>query len=125
MSLPTTQHLIWSNRASFFMAGFCIAAWAPMIPFVKDRFGLDEHNLGLLLLCVGVGSFISMPTSSWLSSRLGCRTPIVVSALIVALCLISIPFITNLYLLGLVLFIMGINAVAVDVISIIAGALVE
>ena len=125
MSLPTAQHLIWSNRASFFMAGFCIAAWAPMIPFVKDRFGLDEHNLGLLLLCVGVGSFISMPTSSWLSSRLGCRTPIVVSALIVALCLISIPFITNLYLLGLVLFIMGINAVALDVISNIAGAFVE
>ena len=117
--------MIFANRASFFMAGFCIAAWAPMIPYVKERFGLDEHNLGLLLLCVGIGSFVSMPTSSWLSSRLGCRTPIVVSALIVMLCLVSIPFITNIYLLGLVLFIMGINAVALDVISNIAGALVE
>lgn len=125
MALPSANQLIFSNRASFFMAGFCIAAWAPMIPFVKDRFGLDEHNLGLLLLCVGIGSFISMPTSSWLSSRFGCRAPIFVSALIVALCLVSIPFISNIYLLGLVLFIMGINAVALDVISNIAGALVE
>lgn len=125
MALPTAKQLIFANRASFFMAGFCIAAWAPMIPFVKDRFGLDEHNLGLLLLCVGIGSFISMPTSSWLSSRFGCRTPIIVSAIIVALCLLSIPFISNIYLLGLVLFIMGINAVALDVISNIAGALVE
>ena len=123
--MSTAKQMIFANRASFFMAGFCIAAWAPMIPFVKERFGLDEHNLGLLLLCVGIGSFVSMPTSSWLSSRLGCRTPIVVSALIVMLCLVSIPFISNIYLLGLVLFIMGINAVALDVISNIAGALVE
>ena len=92
--------MMLSNRASFLVAGFCIAAWAPMIPFVKERFGLDEHNLGLLLLCVGIGSFVSMPTSGYFSSKFGCRTPIYVSAFVVALCLICIPFIDNIYLLG-------------------------
>ena len=62
-----------SNRASFFAAGMGIAAWAPMIPYVKERFLLDEHTLGLLLLCVGAGSFSFMPLCSFLSWRLGCK----------------------------------------------------
>lgn len=60
---PVHKKLILSNRIAFLIAGFAIAAWAPMIPFVKERFALDEHSLGLLLLCVGIGSFVSMPTS--------------------------------------------------------------
>lgn len=117
--------MMLSNRASFLVAGFCIAAWAHMIPFVKERFLLNEHDLGLLLLCVGIGSFVSMPTSGYFSSRFGCRAPIYVAAFVVALCLVAIPFISNLYLLGIVLFCMGIAAVALDVISNINAALVE
>ena len=66
-----------------------------------------------------------MPTSGYFSSKFGCRAPIYVSAFVVALCLICIPFIDNIYLLGAVLFCMGISAVALDVISNINAALVE
>ena len=92
----TVKQMLFSNRASFLLAGFCIAAWAPMIPFVKERFGLDEHDLGLLLLCVGIGSFISMPTSGYFSSRFGCKKPIYVATFAVALCLLAIPYIYNI-----------------------------
>lgn len=123
----STEHrnMLFSNRMSFLSAGFAIAAWAPMIPFVKERFNLDEHTLGLLLLCVGIGSFVSMPISSILSSRLGCKKPIIMASLLVALCLFAIPFIYNLYLMAAVLFIMGIGAIALDVISNINAALAE
>lgn len=119
------KKLVFSNRASFLIAGFCIAAWAPMIPYVKDNFALDEHNLGLLLLCVGIGSFVSMPTSGYFSSKFGCRLPIYVASVVVALCLLSIPLINNIYVLGLVLFIMGVAAIALDVISNINAVIVE
>lgn len=117
--------LLLSNRVAFLIAGFAIAAWAPMIPFVKERFALDEHNLGLLLLCVGIGSFVSMPTSGYFSSRFGCKWPIYVATVLISLCLIAIPFIHNIYLMAAVLFIMGINAVLIDVVSNINAALVE
>ena len=119
------KQLLFSNRISFLIAGFCIAAWAPMIPFVKERFALNEHDLGLLLLCVGIGSFVSMPTSGYFSARFGCRTPIIIAALLISGCLIAIPFISNLYVLAAVLFFMGINSVFLDVISNINAALVE
>ena len=53
-----------STRVAFFIAGFALAAWAPLVPFAKDRAGLDEAALGLLLLCFGAGSIVSMPLSS-------------------------------------------------------------
>ena len=65
------SQLLNSNRCAFLAAGFAVAAWAPMIPFVKDRFDLDEHTLGLLLLCVGIGSIISLPVTGFLAGRFG------------------------------------------------------
>ena len=49
-----------STRIAFFIAGFGIAAWAPLVPYAKARAGLDEGTLGLLLLCMmylAAGSF--------------------------------------------------------------------
>lgn len=117
--------LLWSNRIAFLVAGFCIAAWAPMIPFVKYRFGLNEHDLGLLLLCVGIGSFISMPTAGFLSAKLGCRIPIYLASIVVAICLGCITVIDNLYLMGAVLIVFGMGAVTLDVVANINAALVE
>lgn len=42
-----------ATRIAFFIAGFGIAAWAPLVPYAKARAGLDEGTLGLLLLCLG------------------------------------------------------------------------
>ncbi len=46
-----------------FIAGFGIAAWAPLVPYAKARAQLNEGTLGLLLLCLGVGSIIAMPAA--------------------------------------------------------------
>ena len=48
-----------STRIAFFIAGFGMAAWAPLVPFAKARAGLDDGALGLLLLCLGVGSIVA------------------------------------------------------------------
>lgn len=117
--------LIFSNRLSFLAAGFSIAAWAPMIPYVKDRFSLDEHTLGLLLLCVGIGSFVAMPLNGYFTSKFGCRGPIYLAAIAAAACIGAIPFTYNLYVMAFILFVMGIAAITIDVVSNVNAALVE
>lgn len=123
--MATNKQLINSNRFSFLAAGFAVAAWAPMIPLIKDRYALNEHDLGLLLLCVGIGSMISMPTSGYFSSRFGCRLPVVVGGFVLGLILTIIAFINNLYLTGFLLVLFGIAAVTLDVVSNINAAIVE
>ena len=39
-----------STRAAFFVAGFGMAAWAPLVPYAKERLAIGEGALGLLLL---------------------------------------------------------------------------
>ena len=56
-----------STRIAFFIAGFGLAAWAPLVPYAKARAGLDEATLGLLLLCLGAGSILAMPIAGILA----------------------------------------------------------
>lgn len=125
LSLSLFPRWIRSNRMGFLAAGFAIAAWAPIIPFIKDRFALDEHGLGLLLLCVGAGSLFSSPLSGFLTSRFGCKIPIFGATITWAICIALISVINNIYLMALVLFIFGMAAVILEVVSNINGAMIE
>lgn len=60
-------------RVAFFLPGFVISTWAPMIPMVKARLNLEADVLGLLLLCIGISAFIFMPLVGALVQRFGCK----------------------------------------------------
>ncbi|MEO6130876.1 MAG: MFS transporter [Saprospiraceae bacterium] len=55
----------------FALCGFGFGAWASFIPYVKERFALDEAQLGLLLLCLPLGGFIANPLSAILIRQWG------------------------------------------------------
>ena len=58
-----------ATRLAFLVAGFGVACWAPLVPFAKQRLGVDDGVLGLLLLCLGLGSVIAMVITGALSAR--------------------------------------------------------
>jgi predicted MFS family arabinose efflux permease len=76
-----------STRAAFLAAGMGMSAWAALVPFAKTRMDLDPAELGLVLLCLGVGSLIAMPLAGRLTSRFGCRLVILSSGVIASLIL--------------------------------------
>ncbi|HMP41371.1 MAG TPA: MFS transporter [Roseiflexaceae bacterium] len=78
-----------ATRMAFFIAGFAIAAWAPLVPYAKERLGIDEGVLGLLLLCLGIGSIVSMPLTGILAARFGCRRVIWCATVVICL---ALPF---------------------------------
>lgn len=77
---------------AFFVAGFGMAAWAPLVPYAKSRLGLDDRMLGTLLLCLGLGSILTMPFAGVLAARFGCRRMIAVAGTGIAL---SLPFLAR------------------------------
>ncbi|MBV8918946.1 MFS transporter [Bradyrhizobium sp.] len=62
-----------ATRFAFLVAGFGIACWAPLVPFAKQRLSVDDGTLGLLLLCLGIGSVGAMLVTGVLSARYGSR----------------------------------------------------
>ncbi|MCX3308512.1 MFS transporter [Pantoea vagans] len=114
-----------ATRIIFFLAGFITATWAVIVPFARANTGVDEAQLGTLLLCLGVGALIAMPVTGWLTSRFGCRRVILVA---VALIVISTPWLAVLsdpLLLALALLVFGIGIGVTDCAMNIQAILVE
>ncbi|MFJ2367256.1 MFS transporter [Pseudomonas sp. NPDC087697] len=103
-----------STRIAFFIAGFGIAAWAPLVPYAKARAGLDDGTLGLLLLCLGVGSILAMPMAGALASRFGCRRVLSGGTLLICLALPLLATVSSIPLLIAALFLFGAGLGTVD-----------
>jgi predicted MFS family arabinose efflux permease len=114
-----------STRIVFFVAGFGTAAWAPLVPFAKARAELDERTLGLLLLCLGVGSVMAMPLAGATAARLGCRRVIMASTALLCLTLPLLTVIASPILLAAALLAFGAGLGATDVTMNIQAIIVE
>ena len=114
-----------ATRLAFFGAGFCMAAWAPLIPFVKAQLGASDAQLGLLLLCLGVGSLIAMPVTGVISARRGARGMILLGGAGLVLLLPVLMLSQSALALGAALFLFGASLGTIDVAMNVHGAEVE
>ncbi|WP_241610071.1 MFS transporter [Rosenbergiella epipactidis] len=131
MRTTITQHQIntvsrrVSTRVAFFIAGFAMGAWAPLVPYAQDRLTLDSGSLGLLLLCLGCGSLITMLFSGKLAGRFGCRIIIVIGSLMASLVFPVLATTESISIMALSLVVFGAGVGLIDVTVNMQGALVE
>src|ERR1051326_1486827 len=64
--------------------GFLFANWAARIPQVRAELGVNPGVLGLVLLCLAIGSGIGTPLSGLIVSRLGEIRTVTVMAVVAA-----------------------------------------
>lgn len=107
-----------ATRSIFCLGGIVLGAWAPLVPLAKFRLGVDEGALGLLLLCMGLGSIIAMPATNYLTSRFGCRQVITVAAAGLCLVLPTLATLDTFWAMALAMtgfgIVMGCNSVAMN-----------
>ncbi|WP_321791798.1 MFS transporter [Caballeronia sp. J97] len=96
-----------ATRLAFLAAGFSISCWAPLVPFAKQRLAVDDGVLGLLLLCLGVGSVVAMTFSGGLIARFGSKPVILFGGTGVALLLPLLTVASTELELALALFLFG------------------
>ena len=114
-----------ATRCGFFMAGFGLSVWAPLVPYVRERIEMTDAVFGLLLLCIGIGSLTWMPISGVLVARWGIRPVQLCSVALLALALAGMALTESIGWLGLALFCFGGSLGVIDVIMNIQAVLVE
>jgi predicted MFS family arabinose efflux permease len=114
-----------ATRLVFFMLGFGTSAWAPLVPYAKARLGLDNHALGLLLLCLGCGAFLAMSIAGSAVHRFGCRAVVVCLTAVVILALPVLAVAASLPLMVATLFAFGAALGAFGVVINIQAVIVE
>jgi predicted MFS family arabinose efflux permease len=125
-STPDTQlRQQHATRAAFFVPGFAIACWGPLVPFVKVRAGLDDATLGMVLLCLGLGSLVAMPLSGVLAARHGCRPVMLSTVVMMVLALPLLALAATPLTIALVLLAFGAAIGAMDCVMNIQAVAVE
>ncbi|CPR13815.1 Putative membrane protein [Brenneria goodwinii] len=114
-----------ATRITFFIAGFAMASWAPLVPFVKDRLAVSDASLGMLLLSLGIGSLLAMPFAGLLTSKLGCRTVILSAGALLCLVLPMLTQANTLPLMAITLLFFGAAIGTIDVSMNIQAVIVE
>ncbi len=104
-----------ATRLAFLIAGFGVACWAPLIPYAKARLGVDDGMLGLLLLCLGIGSVTAMLLTGMLSARYGSKPIIIAGALGMTVVLPLLAVAATPLELGAALFVFGGSLGSLDV----------
>lgn len=105
----------YAARCAFFLAGFTVATWAPMIPVIKERLQIGDDILGLLLLCIGISAFVFMPLAGILNQKLGCKKMLQINIVLFALILIIISSLDNVWSFVVFLLLFGAVMGTIDV----------
>lgn len=71
---------------AFWVVGFMFGNWATLIPSVKLKFGLDDAQLGLLLLSLPAGAISFNPVASLCISKIGMKKTFFLGFVSLGLC---------------------------------------
>lgn len=114
-----------ATRLAFLVVGFVAATWACLVPFAKSNTEIDEGTLGLVLLCLGFGSILAMPTAGAMSTRYGCRVVLTASSLVACAALPLLATVSSAPLLAGVLFVFGAALGSADCVMNVQAVIVE
>jgi MFS family permease len=129
-AVPVTSTTAARNAvgAVFFLNGLLFASWISRIPEARSALGLDNGQLGLLLLAIAAGSVLSMPTTGTAIERFGTIAVIRTAGAssLAGLLLVSIALDAGtVWLAGIALFLYGVGTGVWDVSMNVEGAAVE
>lgn len=112
LALSRVQYVQWRNAvfAIFLASGASFATWASRVPDIKLALGIDNAQIGLLLLGMGIASILGISTGPAVMARTGARTGMLATMIMVAVGLVLIGVGTAVFtsfpvaLVGLALF---------------------
>lgn len=130
-ALTRSQFVRWRAAifAIFFASGLSIATWASRVPGIKQALELDNAQVGLILLGMGLASIIGISTSPAVMARTGARRGMLLAMILFAVGIALVGLGANVFgsvpivLLGMVLF--GFGNGCVDVMMNVEATAIE
>jgi MFS family permease len=129
--LTRSQLVRWRTAvfAIFLASGLSIATWAARVPDIKQEIGVDNAQLGLMLLAGGIASILGVTASSVILARFGARRGMLGSMILfgvgVAIIGLGASVFTSPLVVTVGLLLWGFGNGAVDVMMNVEGAAIE
>ena len=101
--------------ALFLLNGYVLGSWAPKIPLLKARLGIDEPTLGLMILAFGLGSLVMMPLVGGIIARDGSQRVVRIAGFLATIPLLLVTLAPGPGLAAAMLFLLGALVGGMDV----------
>ncbi|HET8880211.1 MAG TPA: MFS transporter [Arthrobacter sp.] len=121
----------WRNAvvAAYAFSGIAFASWVSRLPAIRDGLDLTPGTVGLLLLCMTLGSFVSVSASGLIVLRFGSKQTIRIGSIMVGAGLVIAGFGTSMLVNPLAvaagLVVVGLGTASWNTASNVEGAAVE
>jgi predicted MFS family arabinose efflux permease len=125
VSPPRARRAQLAVATLFLVNGSAIGSWVPHIPERAHALGLNTAQLGGVLLAGGIGALCAMPLAAPGLRRLGSRRLCITTGVLFPALLSLAILLPSVKLLIGVLFLVGLNAAAMDVAMNAHGVMVE
>lgn len=99
----------------FFINGFLYANLMARIPLLKELLLVTNSQLGILLFCIALGALSGMPLAGYLASRFGSKDIAYITGILFCIMMGLVPLPGTFLLTGILLFLVGLSAGAMDV----------
>ena len=126
-----TEVALWRNAVvvAYAMSGVAFASWVSRLPAIRDGLDLTPGTIGLLLLCMTAGSFLSVSASGLIVLRFGSKRTIRIGSIMVGCGLVLAGFGTSVLVNPLAvaagLAVIGLGTASWNTASNVEGAAVE
>ena len=130
-TVTSTEVSLWRNAVvvAYAMSGVAFASWVSRLPAIRDGLDLTPGTVGLLLLCMSTGSFISVSASGLIVLRFGSKRTIRIGSIMVGCGLVLAGFGTSVLVNPVAaaagLAVIGIGTASWNTASNVEGAAVE
>ena len=131
MSATAAQVTAWRNAVvvAYGASGLAFASWVSRLPAIRDALDLTPGNVGIILLCMTLGSFASVSASGLIVLRLGSKRTIRTGSIMVGAGLVTTGFgttvLANPVATAIGLAIIGLGTGSWNTASNVEGAAVE
>jgi MFS family permease len=109
----------------FALNGAVLGSWTSRVPAIRDHLHAQFRVLGLVFLCMGLGSLLSMPFTGWATRRFSTLQVSRVMSVGACLVLPALSLISNVWVFGVLFLVAGMCYGAWDVTLNVHGAAVE
>lgn len=99
----------------FFINGFLYANLMARIPLLKDLLAVSNSQLGILLFCIALGALSGMPLAGKLAIQFGSKNIAYLTGLAFCIIMGLVPLPGTFLVTGLLLYLVGLSAGAMDV----------
>lgn len=121
----SARHQVYVARIGYFLCGFAVACWAPLIPIIQDHLSLSTEAISLLVLSFGIGSVSGMFLSGILLQVIGFKATYAISCFTTAasICLLALMPSYEIVFASLIVF--GVSIGCLEVVINVFAAYIE